>query len=167
MRYQRILTSLGLLAVALLPACAEGTEHSPSAGPESETDIAVIRGLFQRYDSTATVGQAEEWMSLLSDDIIWMVPNQPALVGKDAVWGRVGPFFADLNMEHVGAVDEVRVAGDWAYVRGTYTFRVTPKAGGETTEEVGKIVYILGRQTDNSWRITRAIWNANHPAPAQ
>lgn len=94
-----------------------------------------------------------------------MVPNQPALVGRDAVRGRVGPFFVDWNMDHVGTVDELRVAGDWAYVRGTYVFRVTPKAGGDTTEEVGKIVYILGRHADDSWKITRAIWNLNHIAP--
>lgn len=127
-----------------------------------EAEIAAIRRLFERYDSTATAGQAEQWMSLLSDDVIWMVPNQAALVGKDAVWGRVRSFFS-LNLVHVGTVDEIRVAGDWAYVRGAYTVRVTPKAEGDTTEELGKIVYILGRQADNSWRITRAIWNANHP----
>ncbi len=163
MRYQRIVAGLGLATIALLSACTERTERPPIAGPQSEADITAIRDLFDRYDSTATAGLAEEWMSLFSDDIIWMVPNQAALVGKEAVWGRVRPLFSDLNMEHVSGVDEVRVAGDWAYVLGTYTFRVTPKAGGETTEEVGKLLYILGRQADSSWRITRAVWNANHP----
>ncbi len=143
--------------------CRQGEEVTEEPVVDVEADIAAIRGLFEQFDSTATAGLAEEWMSLLSDDVIWMVPNQAALVGKDAVLGRVGPFFSNLNMEHVTGVDEVRVAGDWAYVRGTYSFGVTPKAGGDTTEEVGKIVYILGRQADNSWKITRAIWNANHP----
>ena len=133
------------------------------AAVDVDTDIAAIRDLFERYDSTINAGLAEQWMSLLSDDIIWMEPNQPAIVGKDAVWGIVGAFFSDLDMERVTGVDEVRVAGDWAYVRGTYEFRITPKAGGDTMEEVGKIVYILGRQADNSWRITRAIWNENRP----
>ena len=91
MRYQRMVAGLGLAAIAFFSACAENTERSPAVGPQSETDVAAIRGLFDRYDSTATDGLAEEWMSLLSDDIIWMVPNQAALVGKDAVLGRVGP----------------------------------------------------------------------------
>ena len=132
-----------------------------------ENDIVAIHGLFERYDSTVNAGQAEEWMSLFSDDIIWMNPDQPALVGKDAVRGSVGPLFADLNNEHVITVDEVSVAGNWAFVRTTYTWRFTPKAGGETSEELGKEVFILRRQTDSSWRITRAIWNKNHTAPAQ
>jgi uncharacterized protein (TIGR02246 family) len=161
-----MLLGFGLVAVAFFSACANGVERSPATDPQSKVDIAAIRGLFESFDSTATAGLAEEWMSLLSDDIIWMVPNQTSLVGKEAVWGRVGPFFSDLNMEHRSGVDEVRVAGDWAYVRGTYAFWVTPKAGGETTEEVGKFLYIVGRQADNGWRITRAIWNANRPAQA-
>ncbi|MFQ6047447.1 MAG: YybH family protein [Gemmatimonadales bacterium] len=165
MGYQRMVTSLALAVAALLSGCTQRPEPSRTTGRESEADSAAIRGLFERYDSTVTAGLGEEWMSLLWEDIIWMVPNQPSLEGKEAVWGRVGPFFADLDMDIVSTLDEVKVAGDWAYVRGTYTFRVTPKAGGETTEEVGKIVYILGRQADNSWRITRAIWNANHPVP--
>ncbi len=163
MKYQRMVAGIGLATIALLSACTERTERPPIAGPQSEADITAIRDLFDRYDSTVTAGLAEEWMSLLSDDIIWMVPNQAALVGKEVVGGRVGPLFSDLNMEHVSGVDEVRVAGDWAYVRGTYAFRVTPKAGGEMTEEIGKIVYILERQADNSWRMTRAIWNVNRP----
>jgi ketosteroid isomerase-like protein len=163
MRYQRVVSGLGLAAFALLSACAQGTERSPGADPRSEADIAAIRGLFERYDSTVSGGLAEEWMSLLSDDIVWMVPDQDALVGKDAVWGRVESLFSDLTMEHVTGVDEVRVAGDWAYVRGTYAFRVTPKAGGETIEEVGKSVLILEREAGSSWHIARNIWNANYP----
>jgi uncharacterized protein (TIGR02246 family) len=138
-----------------------------SGGDEEETDIVAIHGLFERYDSTVTAGQAEEWMSLFSDDIIWMNPDQPALVGKDAVRVSVEPLFADLDNEHISTVDEISVAGNWAFVRTTYTWRFTPKAGGETSELLGKQVFILMRQIDDNWRITRAIWNKTDPAPAQ
>ena len=155
-------TWMGLAVIAFLAACAASTEDAPSTGSGSDADTAAIRDLFEQFDSTATAGQAEEWMSLLSDDILWMVPNQPTLVGRDAVWERVGPFFADWKMHHLCTIDELRVAGDWAYVRGTYEFRVTPKAGGETTEELGKFVYVLECHADDSWKIAQAIWNLNH-----
>jgi len=40
---------------------------------------------------------------------------------------------------------------------------VSSKAGGETTEEVGKSVLILERQADNSWQIAGNIWNVTPP----
>ena len=133
------------------------------ADTRSEADIAAIRNVLHGYDSTTTAGLADQWMSLLSDDIVWMVPEQASLAGRDAVWGRIEALFSALNMEHVSSVDEVRVAGDWAYVRAIYEFQGVPKAGGDTIEEVGKSLMILGRQADGSWRITRAIWNTNNP----
>ncbi len=165
MRCQRIVTGVGLAAIAFLAACAKSTEETPSTGTDREADIAAIRSLIAQKDSTVTAGQAEQFMSLLSDDIIWMAPNHPALVGRDAVWEALGPRFPDLNMDHVGTVDELRVAGDWAYARSSYVLRVTPKAGGDTIEEVGKGFYILGRHADGSWKITRGIWNSDHPTP--
>jgi ketosteroid isomerase-like protein len=129
------------------------------AAEGDEADIAAIHDLFKRYDSSATAGQFKEWMSLFSDDIIWTRQDQPALAGKDAVWGDVEPLFTDLDNEHVSTLDEISVAGDMAFVRTTYTWRFTPKAGGKTDELNGMEEFVLSRQTDNSWLISRVIWS--------
>jgi ketosteroid isomerase-like protein len=57
--------------------------------------------------------------------------------------------------------EEVRVAGDWAYSRGTYSATLTPKAGGEPREDSGKYLTILERQSDGSWKIARDCFNSN------
>lgn len=137
------------------------------AGLLSEEDVTAIQDLFQRFDDTANTGDAENWMTLLADDVLWMVPNQAMLVGKEAVRTRVQPFFEQLDMEHTNTVEEVEGAGEWAFARGTYTFRVTPKAGGETSEEIGKFIYILRRRSDGSWKMARAIWNLDLPLPEE
>lgn len=142
-----------------------GMQLTPVAAGLSEKDVAAIRDLFQRFDDTANAGDAQGWMTLLSDDVLWMVPNQAVLVSKEAVHTRVQPFFDQLDMEHTTTLEEVEGVGEWAFVRGTYSFRTTPKAGGETSEEIGKFIYILGRQSDGSWRIARAIWNLDLPLP--
>ncbi|MCH7939879.1 MAG: nuclear transport factor 2 family protein [Candidatus Marinimicrobia bacterium] len=59
--------------------------------------------------------------------------------------------------------EEVRVAGDWAFARGTYTAILTPKAGGETIDIDGKYLTILERQVDGSWKIFRDCFNSNVP----
>ena len=69
-------------------------------------------------------------------------------------------------MESETTVEEIVLAGEWAYVRGSYAFQVTPKVGGETAEEKGKFLYILTKSRDDSWKIARGIWNGNE-APSE
>lgn len=165
MRCQRLYTVLTLLAIVSLTGCTQKPESTSASAQQDQAEVEAIRHVFEQFDSTANAGQAEEWMSLLTEDVIWMIPNQTSLVGKQAVRGRVEPFFANLNMHHVTNVDEVRVAGKWAYMRGTYNFRFAQKAGGAPTDDAGKIVYLLERQPDKTWRITRAIWNTDRQNP--
>lgn len=155
------------LAVCALLALTSTACQPPAqlAAGLSEEDVAAIRDLFQRFDDTANTGDAAGWMTLLTDDVLWMVPNQAMLVSKEAVRTRVQPFFDQLDMEHAIRLEEIEGAGEWAFVRGTYGFRTTPKAGGETSEEIGKFIYMLKRQSDGSWKIARAIWNLDTPLP--
>ena len=60
---------------------------------------------------------------------------------------------------------EVRVAGDWAFARMTYTETLTPKAGGEPTEDSGRWLVIYERQPDGAWKIYLEIWNSDRPLP--
>ena len=162
MRCLQLSTVLLLIPMLSLAGCTRGLKSTSTSDAQEQADQDAIRQLFQQFDSTATAGQENEWMSLLTDDVLWMVPEQSSLVGKQAVHGRVAPFFAELKMRHATILDEVRVAGSLAFVRGTYKFEVTSKAGGATTDEAGKFVYLLERQPGNSWKIARGIWNTNH-----
>lgn len=60
----------------------------------------------------------------------------------------------------------VETAGHLAYHAYSYSWRVTPRAGGEPIEARGKGLHILRREADGAWRIAREIWNAS-PAPAR
>ncbi len=59
--------------------------------------------------------------------------------------------------------EEVEASGDWAFVRGTYTQTVTPKAGGAATLVDGKFLAIWKRQADGSWKMYIDCFNSNVP----
>lgn len=149
-----------------LASCAS-KDGGPAMPPAATAaDSGAIQSLFRQYDSTAVLGQGEQFMRLLSDDIVWMVPNEPALSGQKAVWdNRVGPLFAGYTLGIKSTVEEQGAAGDWGFARGGYVFTARPKAGGVAIEERGKFLYVLQRQAQGNWRIARAAWSANHPAP--
>lgn len=52
-----------------------------------------------------------------------------------------------------------------SFVRYSYSLKFTPKAGGEEMELNGKLIFILKRQSDGSWKITHYIANHNTPSP--
>lgn len=93
-----------------------------------------------------------------------MPPNSPPVVGKEQIRARNKAVLDQFSFDMGITNEEVRVAGDWAYARGTYTATLTPKQGGEAVFIDGKYMTILERQADGSWKIHRDIFNSNVPA---
>ena len=153
--------------IPLLAAVVLGCQSSPpvqrAAGAESAEDVTAIRTHSEAFDRAITAGDAQSSAELLTDNVIWMVPNQEALRGREAVRNRFRRLFTGLSLELQSTVDEVRIAGDWAFVLGTYRLRLAPKDGGSPTDEAGKLINILNKEPNGTWRLARHIWNADHP----
>lgn len=164
----RLLADLALvcLVAVSLSSCSSVPEPIAQQELNIQADVNAVHDLFRRLDDTATAGDCGEWVPLITDDVLWMVPNQATLVGKDAVRTRLLSLCEQLDMEHISNVQEVEVAREWAFARGIFTFRLTAKAGGATTEETGKFISIFERQVDHSWKISHLIWNNEKP-PSQ
>jgi uncharacterized protein (TIGR02246 family) len=129
-----------------------------------ETDITAINELWNQYASAVTTGDLDLWISLWADNGIQMAPGAPAVIGKEQIWTKYESIFPQFSSKMTIKNEETRVAGDWAYARGTYTLSMTPKAGGETVFIDGKFLTILKRQVNGSWKIFRDCFNSNVPA---
>ena len=92
-----------------------------------------------------------------------MRPTVPTLVGREAIQTRHQADFDEATIEMANEIDEIRVLGDWALVRGRDTSTRTP-TDGEPIPETSKWLAIHERQPDGSWKITHDIWNSNDPA---
>ena len=92
-----------------------------------------------------------------------MPPDAPAVFGKEQILVVNESKFEPFNINMAIKKDEVQINGDLAFSRGTYTASLTPKAGGETINLIGKYLTILKKQTDGSWRIYCDCFNSNVP----
>ena len=107
------------------------------------------------------------WRSFIQvkdDNGIKLPPGGMPVVGKEAIYARhvagaEEDAAFDIDMKIMN--EEFEVAGDWAFCRGTYTYEVTPKAGGDTVFKEGKYLTILQKQPDGTWKLYRDIYNAN------
>ncbi|MDH5450096.1 MAG: SgcJ/EcaC family oxidoreductase [Candidatus Bathyarchaeota archaeon] len=128
-----------------------------------EADITAIKEIWNQYTSACGTGDLDRWISLWTDNGIQMPPDTPARIGKEEIREKMKPLFDQFIIKIPITSKEIRVAGDLAFSRGTYTLSTTPKAGGEATRVTGKYLTILERQADGSWKIARDCFNYNAP----
>jgi ketosteroid isomerase-like protein len=98
-----------------------------------------------------------------------MPPGAPARVGKEQIREGMGPAFDAMDLDiTINSIEEAKVYGDLGLTRCTYTFKMTPKAGGDeiVAEPDGKALTLYGRQADGSWKIVYDCFNSNL-APSQ
>ena len=156
---------LCFLAVACAPP-AEQAEPSGGEAVSTEADVEAIHAVMDRWTTGLNTEDTDAMLALLTDDTNHMAPNEPALSGHAAAGGWFDEMFAGEGAAvFTIKTGEVRVAGDWAVGRGTYSFNA-PQEGGEEATVSGKWVIIFERGADEAWRAASTIWNLDVPEPA-
>ena len=92
-----------------------------------------------------------------------MPPNDEALIGRQAITDDMVAMFEGMSADLTISSEEVEVAGDWAFDRGAFTMKTTPKGDGEPMEDKGKYLVIFQKEMDGSWKIAREVWNSDNP----
>jgi len=141
------------------------TEYLAKA--DVEADIAAIEDVMDQYAVACNTGDLELWLSLMTDDTIKMPPDAPATFGIEELRANNEPLFDNFTLELVLYPEEAQVDGNLGFARGTFTFSLTPKAGGEPIYMDGKYLTILKRQADGSWKISHDCYNSNVPPPVE
>lgn len=123
--------------------------------------------ILRRLEAAENAGDAEYIVSMMADDMVMMVPNEPMYEGKDAcaefLRGMLAWMIESLHrhIEYVSA--EIRVLGDHAFDRGTFAFTATAKSGRETAHAQGKYFWLYSRAADGSWKLARMIVSLDDP----
>ncbi len=133
---------------------------------DTEADIAAVKEVLNQYGVACNTGDFDLWISLWADDGIQMPPDTPARIGKEQIREAMKPAFDEMTLDiAITSIEEAKVYGDLGLTRCTYTFTITPKAGGETINAIpdGKALILYERQSDGSWKILYDCFNSNVP----
>ncbi len=161
-------TGAMIAVVLIVAACAPPPEEAEPVAEETtttEADVEAINALADSVEEAYNRGDAAALIALHADDAVSMVPNQPALAGKEEISQAIQTAFASNTYNLSLSTDEVQVCGNWAFWRGTYSITITP-AEGELIEDAGKVLNILQRQPDGSWKQARHIRNSDLSLPS-
>jgi uncharacterized protein (TIGR02246 family) len=126
-----------------------------------DTDIRQLGEIRQRLEAAENSCDADYVGDMMAEDVVIMVPNEPVREGKTACAGFIRDVLAyfrehfDRRIRYVSA--EVRVLGDFAFDRGSFSFTVVPRSGGQTTHAKGKYLWLYSSNGDGLWRLARVI----------
>ena len=115
-------------------------------------DERAIRDLVETWMKASRAGDTATVLSLMSDDVIFMVPGRDPF-GKEA-FAATSQSMKGFRLEGSADIRELRVLGDWGYLRNFIEITVTPP-GGAPMRRSGYTLTILRKESDGRWRLMR------------
>lgn len=131
-----------------------------------ENDLRAIEAINQRDVQAGLAGDTATMMSQWTDDFVLLQPAGPILRGRSTIAEAFRGVESSVEIrEYVLDIQEVQVLGDHAFQWGTYRYSLRPRTGGEAVRTGGKLMRILQRQPDGSWKMHRTISTVDPPTP--
>jgi uncharacterized protein (TIGR02246 family) len=111
-----------------------------------------IRELLSTWMKASEVGDVNTVLSLMADDVIFMVPGREPF-GKEE-FRAASERMKNFRLAGASDIREIKVLGDWAYIRNYIEITVTPP-NGNPVQRRGYTLSILRKQSDGKWVLWR------------
>ncbi|PWU09441.1 MAG: DUF4440 domain-containing protein [Verrucomicrobia bacterium] len=115
-------------------------------------DEQAIRELVSNWLDATKRGDVDTVLGLMADDVVFMVPGQEPF-GKEA-FAAGGESLKGMSIDGTSEIQEIKVLGDWAWIRQRLHVAMTPP-GGEQKLLSGYTLSIFRREADGKWRLAR------------
>src|SRR6266480_1095263 len=116
-----------------------------------QDDERAIRDLVSTWITASNAGDIEKVLSLMADDVVFLVPGQKPMRKTDYVAGQTA--LKDIVIEAKSEIQEIKVFGDWAYLWTKLSVVMTPRGGTQGTR-TGNTLSIL-RKRNGKWVLFR------------
>ena len=119
---------------------------------DTRADEQALRKLIDDWMKASAEGDLDKVLSMMSDDVVFMTAGHEPFGKKEFAARSQG--MKDIKIEGVARPIEIKVLGDWAYLRNHLDMTMTPK-DGQPMQRAGYTLTILNRQPNGRWVITR------------
>ncbi len=102
----------------------------------------------------------DRYFDLFTEDAVWMMPSSYGDVHAEEARSFYG-FTSKFRFDQETTVEELVVADDWAFARISFDGYLRAKLddGAPPLRSVSRHIWIMRRELDGSWKISRDIWN--------
>lgn len=170
---QQTVFVLGMLLGASLFWLFNSANASAASEQDAE-DRAAIEALHSKDLAAGKAGDVNTLATLWTDDGVVLPPARDPIIGIAAIqkWVESNPpnFTKFTLTELVMDFKDVQIVGDTAYEWGFTRLSFVPK-GGSGQHLSSKLMRVLRRQPDGSWKVARSMWNddpvvVDRPSPS-
>lgn len=121
-------------------------------------DEKAIRDLVRTWMIATQAGDIQTVLDLMMDDVIFMVSGRE-LFGKeafrDAAEDMKSGNKSGVRYEGESNIEELKVLGDWAYIRNRLKVTTIPADGTDPITWSGFTFTLLRKESDGKWRLAR------------
>ena len=115
-------------------------------------DEQAIRKVVDTWMTASQAGDIDAVLGLMTDDVVFMVPGHEPF-GKEA-FAAASAGMKGITLKGRNDIREIKVLGDWAYLRNHIDMEMT-LPDGTTTRRAGYTLTILTKGSDGRWRLAR------------
>ena len=119
-----------------------------------QSDEQQIRDLVTQWLAASKVGDVDTVLGLMTDDVVFLVPGRAPVRKQEFVaLSRVPPGAAAPQLDGRSEIQEIQIAGDFAFMWTRLSMVVTPP-GGQPMERAGHTLTVLKR-LNGRWLVAR------------
>ncbi len=115
-------------------------------------DEKAIRELVSTWMRASMAGDLDAVLTLMSDDVVFMVPGREPFGKEQFMAGSKA--MAGAQIDGTSDIQEIKVLGDWAWLRNKLRVVITPP-GGAPLVRSGYVLTVLQKNSQGRWVIAR------------
>jgi uncharacterized protein (TIGR02246 family) len=121
-----------------------------------QNDEQEIRHLVSTWMTATKAGDIETVLSLMTEDVVFLVAGQPPMIGKSAFAAAAKALSNQEAPQFDGTseIQEIKVLGDWAFMWTKLSVVVTSPGGAPSIMRAGHTLSILRKQ-NGKWVLAR------------
>jgi uncharacterized protein (TIGR02246 family) len=152
-----------LVAAFLLLLMATGRYVAPSIAETETREQQMIEKLHQQDVAATLAGDPKALADLWTDDAVRLEPGGQAEFGKQLIRTQdekqkaAHPEFKVLT--YAPDIKEIKIVEGWAFEWGYFSSSYKDTPDGQAKSFRGKMLRVLRKQGDGSWKFARVMWN--------
>lgn len=116
-------------------------------------DERALREVVDRWLEATREGDRDAVLDLMTDDVVFLVSGQEPFGKQEFAVAFDG--MKDVRVDGSSEIREMRILGDWAFLRNYLEIEVTGPEAGEVTSRKGYTLTLLRKEADGRWRVAR------------
>ena len=118
-------------------------------------DEQAIRDVISTWMRASAAGDLNQVLDLMDEDVVFLVPGQPPMRGREGFAAALKAQEGKFKFAGASEVQEIHVAGDWAYCWSKLRVTVTPLSGDAEIRRSGNTLSIFRKNAEGNWVLFR------------